>query len=518
MLGRWSSRYTSNVTTPTSKLSRRKRCWMKNPGLTVSTSEDTRRPSFSAPSMSSPPPVPVLQGAAIRKSCASQRCLSPSSTVSTSLSTGGARDSVASPRGSPALRSPSLTTRSAREAPSSPSSTGSIGSATKSPTSPTSPTGAGKPMSMETYFRLLKKAQVLEKLLSMNSHLHSSEEQLRKLQTEKAKTDTVQQRVFVELEAYQKQYVDVQRFFLELLESMTLLCLKEEQLQLGSSADTALRHAELAAEEKTLQDLQDATLAIGRTKPSNGGLCSSPMTSMSSASSLESQVLLAVGRARLKQMEQICASYERQLVNCDAELTRAMQSTYVALAFMLSQRCLLEVSDLGTNTVVRPRFTKECLDKIAASEAREREHEQEKVSRARGSCQDLSTCSPCWRPRCSLVAGNAPRTNRVSRTAERRADTRGRESRGCERAARERSEACRIAASERAARHRAGASCRGSETISCEAYLAIRMCGSLSVQCTATVRIGSQERAQEALRVRVPSIRTNHLRKLIGWS
>lgn len=187
-------------------------------------------------------------------------------------------------------------------------------------------------MSMETYFRLLKKSQVLETLLSTNSSLHSSEEQLRKLQTEKAKTDTVQQRVFLELEAYQKQYVEVQRFFLEHLEAMTLLCVKEEQLEHGSSADDALRHAKLTAEEKTLQDLQDATLAIGRTPTRHldalaSGL-SSPTASRSPALSLESQTLLAVARARTKQLEQICASYERQLAHYDTELTHAMQSTY----------------------------------------------------------------------------------------------------------------------------------------------------------------------------------------------
>ncbi|TYZ64275.1 hypothetical protein PybrP1_003140 [[Pythium] brassicae (nom. inval.)] len=184
-------------------------------------------------------------------------------------------------------------------------------------------------MSMETYFRLLKKAQVLETLRSTNSSLHSSEEQLRKLQTEKAKTDTVQQRVFLELEAFQKQYVEVQRFFLEHLEAMTLLCVKEEQLQRGSSADEAQRHAKLTSEDRTLQDLQDATLAVGRTAGGPSGALSSPSSPM---------------------VEQICAAYDLQLAHYDTELTRALQST----------------------------FTNECLDKIAAAEARERERAKEK--------------------------------------------------------------------------------------------------------------------------------------------
>lgn len=169
-------------------------------------------------------------------------------------------------------------------------------------------------MSMETYFRLLKKSQILEQLLSMNSHLHSSEEQLRKLKNEKARTDSVQQKVFTELENYQTQYVDVQRFFLELIEEMTSLCLKEEQLKLGATLESARAHAKQTSEEKTMQDLQLATVSVGG-------------SSNSSSSSLESQALMAVGRARIKQMEQLYAGYEHQLVRSEAELTNALHST-----------------------------------------------------------------------------------------------------------------------------------------------------------------------------------------------
>uniref|UniRef100_K3WHR0 Uncharacterized protein n=1 Tax=Globisporangium ultimum (strain ATCC 200006 / CBS 805.95 / DAOM BR144) TaxID=431595 RepID=K3WHR0_GLOUD len=112
---------------------------------------------------------------------------------------------------------------------------------------------------METYFRLLKKSQVLEHLLAMNSYVHSSDEQLRKLQTEKAKTDSVQQKVFYELEKYQQQFVDVQRCFLELIEAMTVLCVKEEQLTLGTTPDDAVVYAKRVAEERTVHDLQVVT-------------------------------------------------------------------------------------------------------------------------------------------------------------------------------------------------------------------------------------------------------------------
>lgn len=182
-------------------------------------------------------------------------------------------------------------------------------------------------MSMETYFRLLKKSQVLDHLLIMNSTLHSSEEQLRKLQHDKARTDSVQQCVFQELEKFQKQYVDVQRFFLELVEEMTCLCLKEEQLKLGDGVQDALRHAKAGSEEKTLQDLQNATLTIG--KKCRSGAASPVSSGREKTSSVESQALLAVGRARIQQMEQICAEYEQQLVKNEAELTQAIHSTYV---------------------------------------------------------------------------------------------------------------------------------------------------------------------------------------------
>lgn len=189
-------------------------------------------------------------------------------------------------------------------------------------------------MSMETYFRLLKKSQVLDELLNTNSSLHSSEEQLRKLQHDKARNDSVQQCVFQELEKFQKQYVDVQRFFLELVEEMTCLCLKEEQLQLGHGANEARKHARLVSEEQTLQDLQNATLGIGKKRTGGGAsLTLSPSLASGSSvatSSVESQALLAVGRARIQQMEKICAEYELQLVKNEAELTEAMHSTYVS--------------------------------------------------------------------------------------------------------------------------------------------------------------------------------------------
>lgn len=181
---------------------------------------------------------------------------------------------------------------------------------------------------METYFRLLKKSQVLDQLLSMNSTLHASEEQLRKLQHDKARNDSVQQCVFQELEKFQKQYIDVQRFFLELVEEMTRLCLKEEQLKLGNGATEALRHAKLVSEEKTLEDLQTATLSIGKKHRSGA-------SSGSATSSVESQALVAVGRARIQQMEQICVEYEQQLVKNEAELTQAIHSTYVRFVSMV---------------------------------------------------------------------------------------------------------------------------------------------------------------------------------------
>ncbi|KAF1333715.1 hypothetical protein FI667_g2534, partial [Globisporangium splendens] len=278
------------------------------------------------PSLPSPASFSSLASRGIRKSCATQQCLSPMATSISSSPRSTATASMMSPR----VKSPR--TPKNGDFPSS--------------EAPLSPQQA--PMSMETYFRLLKKSQVLEHLLAMNSYVHSSDEQLRKLQSEKAKTDSVQQKVLVELEKYQKQFVDVQRCFLELIETATTFCVKGEQLTLGATLNDAVAHAKRVVEERTVNDLQVATVPINCSdRKANGArpaprsddtMLSSSSSSLhspsSSSSCVESQALVAVGQTRIKQMEQICAGYERQLVKCEAELTDAIHSTHVHLLLL----------------------------------------------------------------------------------------------------------------------------------------------------------------------------------------
>ncbi|EEY64081.1 uncharacterized protein PITG_02601 [Phytophthora infestans T30-4] len=136
-------------------------------------------------------------------------------------------------------------------------------------------------MNSDTYFKLLKKSQVVEHLVQLSSHVGQSEQQVRRLQSEQARAQCVQGRVFSELERYRRQVVDVQNQFLGLIEALTALCMREEELH------------------GTLLDLH---------------------------STLETQALATVGRQRVQQLEAICARYERQLVGSEAALSQAIYS------------------------------------------------------------------------------------------------------------------------------------------------------------------------------------------------
>lgn len=170
-------------------------------------------------------------------------------------------------------------------------------------------------MNMDTYFRLLKKSQVLDHLLGMNQNLHHREEQVRQLESAKAKSDSVQLHAFTELEAYQTKYVDLQKLFLELLEAMTSICLKDEHLQLGKTLAEVAAIARGSAEEQTMKDLQQASTTFED--------CSSLR---STTASIESHALMAVGTQRVRQLEKIFIGYEKRLMNGELELTDAINS------------------------------------------------------------------------------------------------------------------------------------------------------------------------------------------------
>ncbi|RLN74694.1 hypothetical protein BBJ28_00003168 [Nothophytophthora sp. Chile5] len=197
-------------------------------------------------------------------------------------------------------------------------------------------------MSPETYFRLLKKSQVLEHLLQLSSHAGESEQRVRRLQSDQARAQCVQTRVFAELERYRRQVVDAQQQFLQLLEALTALCLREGQLQPGVSEGPEVPDAlDVNAEERTLQDLQDASSPCVKT--------SSPSFA-SPSSSLEMQALATVGRQRVQQLEAVCARYEHQLTGAEAALSQAIHSS----------------------------ASRESAAKIAQLEARNRQHEADK--------------------------------------------------------------------------------------------------------------------------------------------
>ncbi|KAL4099585.1 hypothetical protein PRIC1_007386 [Phytophthora ramorum] len=203
----------------------------------------------------------------------------------------------------------------------SPMATDVVSSRTAEPTtakSATTPVASGphvSTMSSDTYFKLLKKSQVLEHLVQLSSHVGDSEQRVRRLQCEQARAQCVQDRVFAELERYRRQVVDAQQQFLGLIEELTALCMREEQVQVDN-ADDQEEPAAVTAEEQTLQDLQRASSPTAKVSS----------TSSAPGSTIETQALAIVGRLRVQQLEAICARYERQLVGSEAALSQAIFS------------------------------------------------------------------------------------------------------------------------------------------------------------------------------------------------
>lgn len=161
-------------------------------------------------------------------------------------------------------------------------------------------------MSGDTYFKLLKKSQILEHVVQLSSNVGKSEQQVQRLQCEQARAQCVQDRVFAELERYRRQVVDVQQQFLGLVEALTGLCMREEEVQETNGPE----HHNVSVEEQTLLDLERVT---------------SP-TAKASGSTIETQALATVGRQRVQQLEAICARYERQLVGSEAALSQVIYS------------------------------------------------------------------------------------------------------------------------------------------------------------------------------------------------
>ncbi|KAJ0395192.1 hypothetical protein P43SY_004584 [Pythium insidiosum] len=108
----------------------------------------------------------------------------------------------------------------------------------------------------EEYFRLLKKTNVLDQLLELGAQMEAQDQELARLQAERAKHETVQERIYRELELYKGRFLEAQKALLEVVEGMTKVCITEEQLQQGSTSKDAVTRAGELAEERVMTDLQ----------------------------------------------------------------------------------------------------------------------------------------------------------------------------------------------------------------------------------------------------------------------
>ncbi|KAJ0404029.1 hypothetical protein ATCC90586_001327 [Pythium insidiosum] len=108
----------------------------------------------------------------------------------------------------------------------------------------------------EEYFRLLKKTNMLDQLLELGAQMEAQDQELARLQAERTKHETVQERIYRELELYKGRFLEAQKALLEVVEGMTKVCITEEQLQQGSTSKDAVTRAGELAEERVMTDLQ----------------------------------------------------------------------------------------------------------------------------------------------------------------------------------------------------------------------------------------------------------------------
>ncbi|GLD94264.1 hypothetical protein PINS_up002875 [Pythium insidiosum] len=161
--------------------------------------------------------------------------------------------------------------------------------------------------------------------------MQAQDQELARLETERAKHETVQERIYRELELYKGRFLEAQKALLVVVEAMTTLCITEEQLQQGSSSKDAVVQAGHLTEERVITDLQRLAQRTGAktattTVPNALGHC------------LETRALQELGLQRVGQLQQICARYEGQLLRSEVELSRALHSTYVICLGVV--RCL----------------------------------------------------------------------------------------------------------------------------------------------------------------------------------
>ncbi|KAJ8575245.1 hypothetical protein ON010_g3968 [Phytophthora cinnamomi] len=235
-------------------------------------------------------------------------------------------------------------------------------------------------MSTDTYFKLLKKSQVLEHLVQMSSHVGESEQRVRRLQCEQARSQCVQDRVFAELERYRRQAVDAQHQFLGLIEALTALCLREDNLQAGVSegADDPDLVDSLSAEEQTLRDLQRATSPTAKSSTSTGSTLETQAlaTLVGSEAALSQAIFSDAAResaAKITQLESRNLQHEadKQALEIQLELARGQVAHLQdQLTQTQERRTTLEHVRTCTSANVKRRLEQQLASHTAATQQR----------------------------------------------------------------------------------------------------------------------------------------------------
>jgi hypothetical protein len=216
-------------------------------------------------------------------------------------------------------------------------------------------TFSSPPITDVLYFRLLKKSEVLNRLLDTNATLMSKLHELDQMKQQHSKMDIIHHKMFEELAKYQTKYVQVQQFYLDLLEQMTQLQLHHEQLQAGKTNEEAFSYASTQMENEAIKDLHSAALqATDLTSFFHGNEGKTLLTEEDTASTLVNYALKTVGKQRVKVLEKIFHSYESQCLTLKNEKEQLL-SPRNALLDEKQARILELENQLETERIIRKK-------------------------------------------------------------------------------------------------------------------------------------------------------------------
>ncbi len=97
-------------------------------------------------------------------------------------------------------------------------------------------------------------------------------------------------------------------------------------MQRGTGSQAAMAIAQQTKEEHVMEELQQVMVKNHHHVDTTTIPAATTSTTGAAASSLESSALRAVGMQLVDQLTSVCTTYERQLVNSEAELSRTMHS------------------------------------------------------------------------------------------------------------------------------------------------------------------------------------------------